>query len=423
MLAQSVPLDLQMAYMAQAGKDNQLIFNPAIGMGVGIPLPPNTMPPGGMAPGMGMPMGMGLPMGMGPNLSPTPPGAPMLPPGTMPAGMMNPGGLMQTAGYEIQQTAGSPPPKDIILTGAPSGGGGSPFGVARTEVRFAGPAGMKITWYSTQPDGHQGFGAQSLEAPGRYNFLQAAIYRLKLSDIPNRPGVELYPTLEVVPANSKTATFLAHSAVPVSFTEEDFDQVASGNFVVKVIYLPDPNYQDIASTGLAEVVSSQLEPGVDPIVEAQRRGCILLVVRLGNIDLEAPNTPAMDAPGPKGKMPFPAGQPLSMQPNLPNGPSRMLPYGVVGQPSGPGQQPVLPPGGPQAPFPLVPNGAAQGQLPPVNPNYTPPNAFTTSQPGGQSVLPPGMFLQQNQQGTGQAVPPNQLPPGAFGPNPQGAGPR
>src|SRR5206468_1188361 len=130
------------------------------------------------------------------------------------------------------------------------------------------------------------------------NFLQAAIYRLKISDIANRPGLELYPTLEVVPSNSKTDPFLAHSSVPISFTDEDFDQVAAGNFVVKVIYLPDPQFQDLATTGPDEVVSSRLEPGVDPIAEAHRRGSILLVVRVGNILLEMPHSPAMDEPNP-----------------------------------------------------------------------------------------------------------------------------
>src|SRR5262249_38533934 len=162
--------------------------------------------------------------------------------------------------------------------------------------RFVGPAGMRISWYAPQADGKTGFTVQYLEAPARYNFLQAAIYRLKLSDIPGRAGLELYPTLEVVPGNAKTTTFLAHSAVPVKFTEEDFEQVAAGNFIVKVIYLPDPQFQDLAATGPDEVVSSRLEPGVDPLVEAKRRGSILAVVRLGDINLEAANTPPMDAP-------------------------------------------------------------------------------------------------------------------------------
>src|SRR5207237_2067532 len=128
-----------------------------------------------------------------------------------------------------------------------------------------------------------------------YNFIQSGIYRLKLSEIRNLPGVELYPTLEVVPSNIKTDAFLAHSSVPVTFTNEDFEQVAAGNFVVKVIYLPDPCYQDMASTGPDEVVSSRLEPGVDPIAEAHRRGSVLAVIRLGNIDLDLANSPAMDA--------------------------------------------------------------------------------------------------------------------------------
>src|SRR5262249_33949924 len=135
---------------------------------------------------------------------------------------------------------------------------------------------------------------------------------------------------EVLPATAKTATFLAHSAVPISFTEEDFEQVAAGNFVVKVIYLPDPQFQDLAATGPDEVVSSRLEPGVDPIIEARRRGTILAVIRLGNIDLEAPDTPAMDAPDPNC-MP-PKFDPRMMVPR-----PGVIPPGVV--------PPGFPPGG------------------------------------------------------------------------------
>ena len=33
-------------------------------------------------------------------------------------------------------------------------------------------------------------------------------------------------------------------------TEEDLDQVTSGNFVTKVVYLPDPEYQELAVAGV-----------------------------------------------------------------------------------------------------------------------------------------------------------------------------
>src|SRR5262249_39076065 len=253
-------------------------------------------------------------------------------------------------------------------------------------VRFVGPPGMKISWYGPTSDGKGGFGPQYLEAPARYNYLQASIYRLKLSDIPNRPGVELYPTLEVVPAKAKTCTFLAHSAVPVAFTEEDFDQVAAGNFVVKVIYLPDPQFQDLAATGPDEVVSSRLEPGVDPIIEAKRRGCILLVVRLGNIDLEAPNTPAMDAPNPFAPVhPVPA--PGAVPPLLPPPPGARRAPAKPPMPNMPNQ---MAPNMSPAP-PMVPHGALNGQLPPgampmqQNPAMAPPGQMPPQMPN----LPPG----------------------------------
>ena len=86
----------------------------------------------------------------------------------------------------------------------------------------------------------------------------------------------------------RTEAFLAHNAIPVQFTEEDFDQVLTGNFVTKVIYLPDPEYQELALAGVETLVSTRLDPGVDPIVEADRRGAILAIVRLGNKDLQMP---------------------------------------------------------------------------------------------------------------------------------------
>ncbi|HKB00698.1 MAG TPA: hypothetical protein VKD90_00700 [Gemmataceae bacterium] len=190
----------------------------------------------------------------------------------------------------------------VAAVGAlPPHGLGAPIH-ARTSVRFGDPADMRITWY-----GPTGLSDTVLTTPARYNFAQGGIYRLKLSNIPGRGAVDLYPTLEVVPATAKTATYLAHSSVPVSFTDEDFEQVLAGNFLVKVIYLPDPQYQDLAAVaGPAEVISTRLDPGVDPIAEARRRGEILLIIRMGNIDLDVKGSPPLDAPNPfAGPPPMP----------------------------------------------------------------------------------------------------------------------
>ena len=59
----------------------------------------------------------------------------------------------------------------------------------------------------------------------------------------------------------------------------------------------DPQFQELAASGTDEIISTRLEPGADPIMEAQRRGSILLVIRMGNVDQEAPNTPPLDSVG------------------------------------------------------------------------------------------------------------------------------
>lgn len=159
------------------------------------------------------------------------------------------------------------------------------FPVAASQVAFVGPDGMQVRWDVSAPGA---FDSQPLVAPGRFNFAQGALYRLKLTDIPGRPGVELYPTLEIAPTLPRTDAFLAHNAVPVQFTEEDLDQVLSGNFVTKVIYLPDPEFQELAVGGIGTLVSTRLDPGVDPIIEADEMGAILAIIRLGNKDLQVP---------------------------------------------------------------------------------------------------------------------------------------
>jgi hypothetical protein len=259
-----------------------------------------------------LPLGMGQPAaGRGGSSGVVPAGGPAAAGAVVPAGGVTPPGTPSQP--IVPATFLQPPcagpgvvPNAVAAAGAIGAGGmgaggmgaGGRYPTQRTSVYFRRPEGMKVSWYAPCAGGGATFTTAQLDMPARYNFLQGAIYRLKLSDIPFRPGVELYPTLEVVPATPKTEAFLAHSTVPVAFTEEDFEQVAAGNYVVKVIYLPDPQYQDLATTGPDEVVSTRLEPGVDPIAEAQRRGSILLVIRLGNINLEAPQTPAMDAPNP-----------------------------------------------------------------------------------------------------------------------------
>ena len=202
------------------------------------------------------------------------------------------------------------------------------------QVTFGNPDGMQIRYDAT---GNGGFDSEPLVAPARQNFPQGGLYRVKLTNIPNREGVELYPTVELAYANPRTGAYLAHNSVPIQFTEEDFDQVLTGNFVTKVIYLPDPEFQGPALAGIDTLVSTRLDPGVDPIVEADRRGSILAIIRLGDKDVEMPGAgpeslasmmtppiPGLPAPyAPSMTDGCQPGQPAASMTNM-----AMSPYGV-----------------------------------------------------------------------------------------------
>ncbi len=203
--------------------------------------------------------------------------------------------------------------------GACGPGGGPGYGMVSAptvQILFSRPEGMEVL-YDVVGDGS--FTSTPLSVPGRVEFAQGGIYRLKLTKIQGDDrfvGVELYPTIEIAGATPRTAAYLAHNAIPVSFSvSDDLPQVLAGNFVTKVIYLPDPEFQGDALVGVEELVSNRINPGEDPIVEADRRGSILAIVRLGNKDIE------MSGVG--------AGGAMAMGPMGPGGPA-MLPGMVAG---------------------------------------------------------------------------------------------
>lgn len=249
------------------------------------------------------------------------------------------------------------------------GGGARRFPNVRSQIFFVDPPGMKIGWQTAAGNGDRIYLPAQLAVPARYNFAQGYIYRLKLTEIPEDPGLVLYPTIEVAPSTPATDAYLTHNPIPVQFTREDFDQVKAGNFVTKVIYLPDPRYQELAVAGVETLVSTRLEPGIDPIREADKRGTILLIVRLGGIDLEMPT-------GVGGTVvnSYPTGPVM----NAVGSPMMMPPEGMI-QPGQPGQ-PTIIESAPYAPGTTLPSGPVDNAPPPPAAVPSPEPPAATSAP-------------------------------------------
>lgn len=219
-----------------------------------------------------------------------------------------------------------------------------PMQLSTTQVRFVGPDGMHIGWQIPN-----GYAENQLVAPGSYNFVQGQMYRLKLTNIPGRDDAAYYPTLQVYPSQPQTEAYLTHVKVPVQITNEDLDQIESNNFVTKVIYLPDAKFQELAIANVETLVSTRLDPGIDPVQEADKRGTIMAVFRIGNKDEEMPATMPPQAQGLDGDVdqvsynqidgdqghyvpPLPIGPAGKFQPPIP-GAMLMAGSGYPGQPT------------------------------------------------------------------------------------------
>jgi hypothetical protein len=259
-------------------------------------------------------------------------------------------------------TSGPAPPGGPMKPGGAGGPGMQPgrrFANVKSQIVFFGPGGpsgtgdMKVGWQTAGPNGEKAY-LPGRSTPFRYNFLQGYIYRLKLSDISGRPTLNLYPTIEVAPSTPATDAYLTHNQIPVQFTAEDLDQVEGGNFVTKVIYLPDPRYQELAVANVETLVSTRLEPGVDPVLEADKRGTILLIVRLGGINLE------MEGGAP---MPSDTSMPGSATTNMPPG---MLPPGAMIPPA-PVTTPIDAPASPVVPGMPAPSATPPAPTPALEP--------------------------------------------------------
>jgi hypothetical protein len=301
-------------------------------------------------------------------------------------------GLKKWLRPHVVVSDGAPPPGGPQYTAATMGGGpggagmragGRRFANTKSQIYFLDPDGMNIGWQTgTGPNGERSYLSTQLVVPARYNFNQGYIYRLKLSSIPGRQGVSLYPTIEVAPTTPATDAYLAHNAIPIQFTAEDFDQVVDGgNFVTKVIYLPDPKYQELAVSGVETLVSTRLEPGVDPILEADKRGTILVIVRLGAIDLEMPSGPAGGAVvgGPVGG-PTVVGAPVGGTPAGTAAPVTEVPPGNLP----PGVTPTPPAAAESVPVDTAPAPA------PLAPSTTPAPAppAPAAKPSTSPAVPP-----------------------------------
>jgi len=147
-------------------------------------------------------------------------------------------------------------------------------------VRFQGPAGVTLEVLGPNPEPVPVVGAPALATVG----LKVGVaYRLRLTNLPDRPGAELYPVIEMVghlhrPPGIDPGKY----PVRVVFTQDDFDDVVDrGRLVTQVVYLEDPEQALPISLPKDQIPVVSLNPSEEPLKVAAALGRVVGIVRTG----------------------------------------------------------------------------------------------------------------------------------------------
>ncbi len=142
-------------------------------------------------------------------------------------------------------------------------------------VRIEGPRGVTVA------PAQQGGFAEAHAAPATFGLLIGQVYRIRVMNVPNLPGREVFPTIEVVDRLYAPPGREAQFPIVVQLTLDDLRMALDGKFVTRVIYLEDPNWsipykQDPRGQSWFEV-----GPGKDPLAVADQLGRPVAILRMG----------------------------------------------------------------------------------------------------------------------------------------------
>lgn len=143
-------------------------------------------------------------------------------------------------------------------------------------VRIEGLDGMVVEFATAS-------GTVRVVTPAVVGLATGMTYRVRLTNIPSRPQVDLHPTLQLIgflapPANVSPQ---AHP-IRLRFDLRDIDDASFGKHLRNAVYLEDPESAIPIAFPADDVPMLDLAPGENPLDVASGLGRPLILVQLGN---------------------------------------------------------------------------------------------------------------------------------------------
>jgi hypothetical protein len=142
-------------------------------------------------------------------------------------------------------------------------------------VEIRGPRGLVVTTAET------GDFADPRPAPLVVGMMIGPVYRLRITQIPNQEGLEVYPTIEVINRLYPPMGLEYKFPIPVELTQEELEMALDGRFVTRVIYLEEP--YDALPVAQSPTDQSYFEAGdgENPLDVADALGRPMAILRMG----------------------------------------------------------------------------------------------------------------------------------------------
>jgi hypothetical protein len=155
-------------------------------------------------------------------------------------------------------------------------------------VAIQGPEGLKVAL------ARDGFFLDNIDAPVTTAMMVGATYRFRIANIPFKPGVELFPTVEIIDRLHAPAGREHRFPIPVEITREDVELALRGALVTRVIYLEDSEIAAPVSYPAGQRPSVTVAAHENALQRADQMGRPVAILRIGS---RVPSAGAFDMNG------------------------------------------------------------------------------------------------------------------------------
>ena len=119
-----------------------------------------------------------------------------------------------------------------------------------------------------------------LASPAQFSVNAGHIYRLRIAEMPEFPGVEVYPSIEILDRLHPPQGREFDYPIPVVLTEADIREAIDGHMVTRVVYLEQPQLA-ASFDPLRREIPQSVNPVDNALQEADKLGRPMIIVRIG----------------------------------------------------------------------------------------------------------------------------------------------